>query len=128
PSLWEQRPEGLLQLLAESRCRPVHEFAAKALRACVEFCDRLDVDAIRMLLERPYEATAEVGYEIAARRYRRGAPDLELVLAVATCVSPRARAAAHAWIEADRAIFLRDTSFVAAIVTSAHADTRQVAR
>ena len=42
-----------MHLLDESRCAPVHEFAARALRACPRFLAQLDVDAVAMLLEQP---------------------------------------------------------------------------
>ena len=34
PELWDRAPEALLRLVLESRCTPVHEFAARALRQC----------------------------------------------------------------------------------------------
>src|SRR5581483_2864358 len=99
PKLWEQHPVGLLHLLSESDCRPVHHFAVKALRECREFCDRLDVEVVTMLLGRPYEITSGFGFEIARRLYRADAPDPALVLAVANCSNREARAAAHRWID-----------------------------
>src|SRR5262249_29679296 len=62
PKLWEQKPVGLLHLLSESRCRPVHHFAVKTLRTCKEFCAELDTEAVIMLLGRPYEITAKFGF------------------------------------------------------------------
>jgi predicted DNA-binding WGR domain protein len=128
PKLWEQKPVGLLHLIAESNCRPVHRFAVYALRACKEFCAELDLETVIMLLERPYEVTARLGFDLAKDRYRADDPDLGLVLAVANCASSEARAQAHRWISERRENFLKDGNFITALVTSPHIDTREYAR
>src|SRR5262249_30487909 len=60
PALWDRAPEALLRLLGRSRCGPVHEFAARALRANREFCRGLGLDAVRVLAASPYEPTARL--------------------------------------------------------------------
>lgn len=128
PKLWEANPQGLLHLLDQSRCEPVHRFAAKALRVCREFCDELDLDTILMLIRAPYEVTVDLGFDLAVARYDPVNPDRELVLALATCDSARARDKARDWIGVHQSRFLRDTDFVVALVTCKHADTREFAR
>ncbi|NQU24870.1 MAG: hypothetical protein HQ567_26605, partial [Candidatus Nealsonbacteria bacterium] len=126
--LWEAAPQGLLHLLDESRCEVVHRFAAKALRACKEFCDALDIEPILMLLRAPYEVTVDLAFELAVSRYDPDHPDRELVLALATCGSERARSKAHEWIQVHRRTFFRDADFVVELVTCRFADTRAFAR
>jgi hypothetical protein len=128
PRLWEAQPVGLLHLLAESNCQLVHQFAVKALRACGEFCQQLDNSAVVMLLTRPYEMTAKLGFELAEARYDANAPDLNLALAVAECQFAEARAVGYRWIAEGRQHFLRASGFLANLVTSEHADTREFAR
>lgn len=128
PELWERMPTGLLHLVAESNCRPVQEFAVKSLRACEQFCAELDREALLMILGRPYEVTARFGFEMVKARYHLAAPDHELVLAVANCAAPDARAEAHRWIDERREHFLPDGDFIIALVTSPHVDTRAFAR
>ena len=128
PELWEREPRGLLHLVAESDCRPVQHFAVKALRACEQFTAELDREALLMILGRPYEVIAQFGFELARARYRPAEPDRALVLAVANCASPEARAEAHRWIEEGRERFLRDGGFTFALVTSPRPDTREFAR
>jgi predicted DNA-binding WGR domain protein len=128
PELWERMPMGLLHLVAESNCRPVQEFAVKALRACEQFCAELDREALLMILNRPYEVTARFGFELIKARYRPAEPDHELVLAVANCAEPDARAEAHRWIDERREHFLPDGDFIIALVTSPYADTRAFAQ
>jgi predicted DNA-binding WGR domain protein len=128
PQLWEQKPEVLLQLLLESKCLPVHNFAVKALKACLSFCTTIDVSTIIELVNQPYEVTADFGFELALQKYDRAAPNLELILALANCRSERARHQAFRWIEEQRERIVGDSNAIASLVTSQHADTRQFAR
>jgi hypothetical protein len=128
PKLWEARPQGLVHLLAESACLPVHEFAAKAIRAVPSFLDQLDVDDIVMLLGRPYEVTARLGLELAERRYDKNAPDLTLLLGMARSIYQPARTKAFLWLDEQRMRVLADSAVVAELVLAPHADTRDFAR
>jgi len=128
PAIWERAPELLLRLLAESRCEPVHNFAAKALRACEDFCRQLPIDALVALLTSDYEVTAALGFDLAVARYDPSRPDAQLVLALANCRIDRARRQAHQWIEAQRTVLFDDTDFAASLCGSPYADTRAVAR
>jgi predicted DNA-binding WGR domain protein len=126
--LWEQNPAALVRLLIESNCRPVHHFAVKALRVCKEFCDRLDIDTLIKFLNKPYEVTAELGFLLARDRYNPTQPNSELILALANCAFPEARTQAYRWIEQQQEYFFESSDFIAALVTSQHADTRTFAR
>lgn len=128
PHLWEQQPLALLNLLLESKCAPVHEFGAKALRACAEFCQGLNLETLLNLLSRPYEATAQLGFELARQRYQPANPNVELVLAIANCAYAPARAQAHQWVTDQRDTFLQQGTLIAGLVVSNHADTRAFAR
>ncbi len=128
PALWQAAPQGLLHLLNESRCEAVHRFAAKALRTCTDFCVRLDVEAILMLLAAPYAVTNDLGFQLAVSRYDPTAPDKSLVLALANCDLERARVKAHQWIQAGRIALFRDMEFIVSLVTARFPDTRAVAR
>ncbi|MBD0327798.1 MAG: HEAT repeat domain-containing protein, partial [Pyrinomonadaceae bacterium] len=128
PEMWERVPVGLLHLISESNCLPVHEFAVKALRSCQEFCAELDTEAIIMILSRPYDVTARLGFELAAQRYNPSSPDRALVLAVLNCVDVEARTAALNWVDERRDYFLRDGDFLVSLITSVHADVRLFAR
>ncbi|MFB2938624.1 WGR domain-containing protein [Aerosakkonemataceae cyanobacterium BLCC-F154] len=128
PKLWEQQPTELLNLLLESNCQPVHQFAIKALRECSQFCTELDTATIVKLLNKPYEVTARFAFELAQSLYNSAAPNLELVLALASCVIPEARTTAFRWIEETREPFLADANLIASLVTNSFADTRQFAR
>lgn len=127
PKLWEAQPVGLLHLLSESLCEPVHEFAVKALRDCREFCETLDISAILMLLESAYETTNRLGFELAAARFDALDPNVELVVAVAVCNNMEARAEAFRWIDARREVFAKNDAAVLKLLTARHEDTRKFA-
>lgn len=128
PALWDAQPAGLMHLLAESACEPVHEMAAKAIRASRPFLDALDVDDVIVLLDRPYEVTARLGLELAERRYDRASPSFPLLAGMARSIYAPARAKAFGWIDEQRAKVLGDAAFVADLVVSPHADAREYAR
>lgn len=128
PELWEAHPEALLQLLCQSNCRPVHHFAVKALRVCQQFCATIDVDSLIKLVNKPYEVTAQLGFELARSQYDPDNPNMELVLALANCLYAPARSQAHEWIAATPDRILSDAGAIASLVTSQHGDTRIFAR
>lgn len=127
PKLWEENPRGLVHLLAQSNCQPVHEFAVKAMRDCPKFIETFDTEAILMLLSRPYEVTAKLGFEIAKKLYDPANPNVELAIAVATSENAEARAEGFKWIDAKRDLFAKDVSILIRLFTSKHEDARKFA-
>lgn len=127
PKLWEAQPAGLLHLIAESNCRPVQEFAVKVLRDCTEFLEKLDVDTILMMLSRPYDAPAKLGFQLAKAKYDPANPNVELVTAIALCNNAEARNEAFKWIDAKRDLFAKNNSVMLKLLTSIHQDTREYA-
>jgi predicted DNA-binding WGR domain protein len=95
PHLWDQQPRGLLHLLSDSRCREVHGFAVKALRVNREFLEKLDAEALHMMLSAPYTETQQLGLELARRRLETSGPDIELLAALLTCPLAEARTLAR---------------------------------
>jgi predicted DNA-binding WGR domain protein len=128
PQLWEQQPNELLRLLLESDCRPVHHFAAKAARACPQFGAELDESTIIRLLNKPYEVTAQLGFEIARDRYNPTNPNFTLVLAIVNCAFAPARAEAYRWIQEASDRIKSNNNFIIALVTSPQSETRLFAR
>ncbi len=128
PHLWQQHPEALLKLLVESNCLPIHQFAAKALRTCTAFCSELPVETLILLLNRPYEATARLGFELAQARYQPQNPNEELILAIANCAYAPARSEVYRWISdlGDRAF--ESPTLISSLAISPQADTRAFVR
>lgn len=128
PTLWESRPEGLMQLVAESTCTPVHDFAARALEACPAFLAELDDDDVVLLLSRPYAATARLGFSIAKTRHAAGKLSAKVLSALAASAHEPGRKQAFTWMDERRGELSSDTAFLASLVTARHADARAFAR
>ncbi len=128
PELWTQQPEALLQLLLESQCEPVHEFAVKAIRSCMDYCQGLSLDRLLKLLEQPYVTTAQLAFELTIDRYNPQAPNLDLVGAIANCAYAPARSQAYEWIQAQPAVFLTQPHLAASLITSPELQTRTFTR
>jgi hypothetical protein len=122
--LWDEAPLALMHLLDASRCEQVHEFAVRVLRDNQGFVAQLDVDAIVMLLDRGYSATAALGFDLAKARHDPKRPSLDLLLALAQCAYPPARAEGCRYIEQCRQHVSGDSAFLYRLCLSAHADTR----
>ena len=126
--LWEKYPGDLLTLIEQSECAPVHRFAANILKDCRDFCDKLELSSILMLLAAPYEATAELGFEIVQRQYDPHQPNFDLIVAIANCALPRAREQAHQWMVDHNHRLFADADRLLTLVTSQHSDTRRATR
>ena len=130
PHLWDQRPQGLLQLLDGSECDEVHVFAVRAIGEQRDFCAALPVEAVTMILSRSYEVTVRFGFALAQQRFRPGvsAADLSaLALAVSTCGVSDVRREGHRWIESSPSTFLADGPFLAGLIACPFRDTRTFA-
>ncbi len=124
PELWTQQPQALLTLLLRGRCQPVHEFAAKAIRSRMDYCQELSLDNLLQLLEQPYPDTAQLAFELAIDRYNFQSPNLDLVGAIANCAYAPARSQAYQWLQAQPEVFLAQPHLVASLITSAESETR----
>jgi predicted DNA-binding WGR domain protein len=124
PELWDRQPELLLKLLCESNCKPVHEFATKAIADSPEFCQQLAIDTLIQLLAKPYSVTAQFGFELARSRYQPQHPQAELILAIANCAYAPARTQAYEWIAAQIDRFLADDVSIAGLVLSPQPETQ----
>ncbi|MEL6769569.1 MAG: WGR domain-containing protein [Bacteroidota bacterium] len=128
PHLWDAQPEGLLHLVAESRCAPVHDFAVRALRANPEFLDRLGLDEVLLLLGRPYADTVRLGLDLAQRLYDPANPNVPLVRALLDATLLEARALALGWLSDAPDDLLTDSAFVADLLAHRYADVRSAMR
>ena len=127
PELWKKEPRGLVHLLLESRCKPVHQFAARALRECKEFCKQLPLEVVKQLLQAKYDTTVDLGFRLAKAHYDASNPDAELVLILVNCSVSAARRQAREWIKANRSRFFEDVDFATSLFTSSRKDTRSFA-
>jgi predicted DNA-binding WGR domain protein len=128
PALWQQHPEALLTLLQHSRCRPVHQFATRALQDCPDYCRQVALSTLIQLFGSPYTETLDFAFNLVCERYNPAQPDVDLILALVNCSLERARQQAYTWVEAQRDFFLGAEGFLLAVITSVQPQTRQFAR
>ncbi|OKH36325.1 hypothetical protein NIES2101_37080 [Calothrix sp. HK-06] len=128
PTLWEQNPNVLVKLLQTSNCRPVHNFAVKALSASPNFLDYIDISTIIKLVKKPYFTTVQFAFDVTIRKYNYTEPNNELILALANCIDDNARAQALRLISKRRDSFLQDKTFIPKLITSEYVETRKLAR
>jgi hypothetical protein len=121
---WDTFPQGLLHLLIDSRCQPVHHFAATALAQLPAFTSRLRILDLIPLLRSPYEVTAELAISLIRPLYNNFSPNLDLVSAALHSVSAAARATAYGWIDTNPSPFLQSAPLILDALLSRHADTR----
>ena len=124
PELWDRSPELLLELLLQSQCQPVHEFAVKPLRIQADFCQQISIDTLIQLLAKRYEVTAQFGFELARSRYQPDNPQPDLILAIANCAYAPARSEAQQWISAQIDRFIADDNLMAGLILSPEVDTQ----
>ena len=125
PELWDKRPDALWTLIVQSRCEPVHGFAARALMDQVDFCRQLTTRKIQLLLSSPYAITIMLGLSLAKDRYDPFAPDVDLIQSVLAADLDVARQTARGWVEAQPDLLVKTPGLMAFILTCGHADVRQ---
>jgi predicted DNA-binding WGR domain protein len=128
PELWQQHPDALLTLLLQSRCRPVHQFATRALQDCPDYCQQLTLGTLIQLFGTSYPETLDFAFNLVCERYNPAQPDLDLIVALINCQLERAREQAYTWIEAQREFFLSTSGFLLQVIASEQPQTRQFAR
>ncbi len=128
PELWNQQPALLLKLLCESACKPVHEFATKALADSPQFCQEISIDTLIQLLTKPYAVTAQFSFELAKARYQPENPQTDLILAIANCAYTPARTEAYYWLRAQMERFVLDDVLITNLVLSPQPDTQDFIR
>ncbi len=129
PELWEQRPEILVKLLLESNCHAVNNFAVRVLDSCQSFYPKIELKTLIEFIKKPYDVTVRFGFELAIERYKKTKidPDIDLVLASANSILPKAHTAAYRWINKQPNRFL-NANFLAGLITSKEPETRDFAQ
>jgi HEAT repeat protein len=124
PELWTQQPDILLKILLNSRCEIVQEFAIKAIRSRMDFCQGLSLETLIKLLEIPYEQTAEFAFKLTGDRYDPKQPNLDLVRAMVNCSYQPARTLAYQWMRSHSKLFLAQPYLIASLIVSRETETR----
>ncbi|MDJ1495744.1 WGR domain-containing protein [Cytophagaceae bacterium DM2B3-1] len=122
PEHWDKHPEYLAQLLTDSRCELVHEFAVKALRANPKLSEIADSKFAVKLLEKEYDVTVQLGLELVKQFYNPQNPDAELVSLIVKHPKQFVRELGKQWIEAQPEYFASQTFVFADLIINPYED------
>lgn len=128
PHLWDQQPEALLQLLAQSKVERVHEFAVKALRSNSRFSEIITVDWALQFIDQPYAITVRLGIEWLQKYYDPRQGSAELVATLILHPVLEARVLAREWIDAYPQSYVKDPMVFAAVLINPHEDVWEWSR
>ncbi|MEC4805441.1 MAG: WGR domain-containing protein [Jaaginema sp. PMC 1079.18] len=122
PQLWEQHPDYLLQLLLESDCTVIQEFAAKVLQDCPNFWPQIDDEQVITFLQSQNNLIVQLGFNIARSRYPQ--PNLDLIKVLLNCVYQPARQQAYDWLRDYPDLISQNLDELIAIAFSPYSDNR----
>ena len=126
PEYWDAYPQALLHLIDESRCEPVHDFAARILKEHDDFCDGLDEGAVEMLLRAPYASSSQLGWTLLKRR--GGSVSLGLLVACTESPARPVRAWGMGQLEARAAELVEAPEAMARLIVHARPELQELIR
>lgn len=126
PALWDDRPDALLALALGGHAGPSVSVGCRALMGRADLAEHVDVHAILELLTGDPEPRALA--VVAARAgWDPDQPNQPLLLALAGCLDPDARAMAVGWIRDALRLLLAEPGFFARLLLSPAPDARALA-
>ncbi|MBW4598781.1 MAG: HEAT repeat domain-containing protein [Calothrix sp. FI2-JRJ7] len=127
PELWQQHPHVLLQLLRDSKCRPVQHFAVNILRECKSFCASLNVDTIITLVNSYYIDTVVFGFELALQSLNLNKPNQVLINALTNRIFQYTPTQENFWKIEENKFIQENIQLIANLLTSPDSKTRNFA-
>lgn len=124
PKLWDAAPADLVALLKESACLLVQDFAAKAFKENPQRKEFVNVNLVKLLLDKPYAATNSLALDLAEEIYDPAKPDLDLLLALVECHLDAARTRGLEWAEAAKKQILLSADTLGRLLFNPHAEVR----
>lgn len=129
--LWNKMPQAYVQLLMDAEMEEIHRFAEKNLGRHPEYAnikERLDKQALKKLLSSAYAIPAKWGFSLVAEKYDTAIPDHDLVNALLSCIHTEAQNKGMQWAEMYKHDYLKESSFITAVIFSKQATVRNWAR
>lgn len=124
PQLWDNAPDVLINLLCQSNCLKVHEFAVKASLTNTRVEKGIKTPQLLDILKKPYEITILYALDLCKKIYSPDNPDMELIAGLISCALERARSIAVEWMEKDLVLFMTDPDIAKAALFCIHKDIR----
>lgn len=128
PELWDSQPEAYIQLLTQSKCARVHEFALRALNQHPKANELVNLDIIQQLLGSNYPQTLNFALDKARSLFDPNQNNRALILALALSMLEEARHLAIEWIAAQDGVLLKDLDFTTQLLFSPYEDMRSWVR
>lgn len=127
PELWDQVPQGIMHLLAESNCTPVQAMAVKAGMANLDkLADLANTPFLVMLLDKNDSLPVNgFGAQLAERYYNSNEPDIDLAAAMLRCHLPKARTVAMQWVDERADFYFVETDFLMQLLFTTHEDVQE---
>lgn len=125
PEIWDKHPEALLEIISESRCQAVQDFACKALKANTAFLKTLTLDRALGLLDSPYEVAQGLALELMRALYDPQKPHKEMLLKLAHNPQASLREQGLEWLRQVHGFVLADTDMLSSLILGAYSETRQ---
>lgn len=127
PELWQQHPHILLELVKDSKCRPVQHFAVNILRECKSFCASLDVDTIITLVNSSYIDTVVFGFELALHSLNLDEQNQILINALTNRIFQYTPTLENFWRMEENKFIQENIQLIANLLTSPDSKTRNFA-
>jgi hypothetical protein len=128
PELWDQKPELAFNLLQQSLCELVHEFACKVLEPHQNFCLTLPLSAWQPILLNPYAISANFALDFV-QKHHTNIDDLNFIIACLEAPVDEIRQAAQIWLKnVPEDKLLEDSNWLCKLTLSEHDNIRQLSR
>jgi predicted DNA-binding WGR domain protein len=118
PHLWDARPDLLLQLLIESKCSPVQEFALRAFRNHPQAEALLTTGKLLQLLDSYSAETVKWALQFVEQRFDDAHPALELLSKLLQHPVKDARLLALKLLSRQPSLYVRQTGLMADLVVN----------
>lgn len=130
--LWNAMPQAYVQLLMQAQVNEIHRFAIENLTVHPQYAaikQKLDKEAIKLLLLSPYPLPASFGRTMAEERYTADVtPDSDVIIAMLNSIDEAARATGRGWAGLHKGVVTADPDFITCIAFNSDAGIRQWGR
>ncbi len=125
--LWNQVPQGYLQLLMAAEMDEIHEFAEGNLIIHPQYDEikkRIDKTACKQLLSSAFAIPSKMGYQLALEKYAQGIQDSDLVIAMLNSRHTEARNKGIQWTESNQSEYSKQSGFITDLIFAKYSDIR----
>ncbi len=115
-NLWNNAPEDIIKILANSRCERVAQFAAFVFQNNASFKDNITETNLIAFIKSPFLNVQLLGFDLVKSSYSASTPSSLLISALLLSQLEQARQYAQAYIDKDPVKFANDVELLTAIL------------